>query len=95
MSRINISSCQICFPLDPYRENKDLQTFVHKHKPAPNESVIIAHIKPVTVLMDINDLISEAWRVLSLTSPCISELQDEKLTLCTVSGRRPKCRFLF
>lgn len=95
MSCINISPCQICFPLDLYRENKYLQSFVHKHKPAHNKSMIIVHIKPVIVLMDMNDLISEPRLVLRLTSEWISELKDKKLIICTVTGRRSKCHFLF
>lgn len=84
MSCINTSNCLICFPLALYRENKYLQLFVHKHKPAHNKSMIIVRITPVIVLMDINDLISEARLMLGLTSEWISELQDTKLTLRAV-----------
>lgn len=68
MSCINTSHHLICFPLALYRENKYLQLFVHKHKPGHNKSMIIVRITPIIILMDINDLILEAWLVLGLTS---------------------------
>lgn len=95
MSCINISPCQICFPLDLCRENKYLQSFVRKCKPAHNTSMIIVYIKPITVLTDINDLISEPRLEWNLTSERISGLKDKKLIICTVTGRRSKCHFLF
>lgn len=93
-SCINISPCQICFPPDLYRENKYLQSFVHEHKPAHNVSVMIICVKPVIVLMDINDLIPEPRLVLSLTREWMSELKDKKLVIVTVTGRGSKCHFL-
>lgn len=94
MSSINISPCQICLPSDLYRENKYLQSFVHEHKPAHNKSMMIIRVKPVIVLMDINDLIPEPRLVLSLTSEWISELEDKKLVTITVTGHGSKCHFL-
>lgn len=55
----------------------------------------IVHFKPITVLMDTNDLISDPRPVLNLSSKWISEVKDKKLIIRTVAGRGSKCHFLF